>query len=166
MLVYLLRHGIAEDHGFRGTDAERQLTEEGRAKTAAALRSVASMRFATPMLVISSPLVRAIETADIACTEFATDAKRLISESLTPSAEIDKTLALVASHIHEASPILLVGHEPHLSTFASALVGSQTPILEMKKASLVVFELYRIDAPRMRGVLTALLPPRIGELSR
>lgn len=164
MILYLLRHGIAEDHSSRGSDASRMLTEEGKQKTRRALEVASAMRLATPTLIASSPLVRAIETADIACTTFAPQASRVVTDVLIPSADIDRTMSFIGSVIHEHSPIMLVGHEPHLSTLASALIGSAAPAVEMKKASLAMFEIYRLDAPRMRAVLTALLPPRIAEL--
>lgn len=137
---------------------------EGREKTATVMAAARKMRLASPVLVVSSPLVRAVQTAEIACTEFAVSANRVISDVLLPSADIDRTMAFIGSVIHEHSPVMLVGHEPHLSTLAGALVGAHGPAIEMKKASLAVFELYRLDVPRMKAILTALLPPRIGEL--
>ncbi len=164
MLLSLLRHGIAEDHGSRERDDERELTDEGRAKTKRAMQAARAMKLIPPALVISSPLIRAVQTADIACKDFARDAKRMTSEALIPSADILNTMSLVAEHIKKDSPVMLVGHEPHLSAFGSALIGSGSPIIEMKKAALAKFELYNLDPPRMRGLLTALLPPAVGAM--
>ncbi len=164
MLLYLLRHGIAEDHGSRGSDSERELTNEGREKTGLAMQAARAMRLVPPVLVISSPYARARQTAEIAMSEFARHAELEISTALVPSADIHTTMALVAEAIKRLSPLMLVGHEPHLSSFGSALLGSTTPVIEMKKASLAKFEIYRLDVPRMRGALTALIPPKIGSL--
>ena len=164
MLLYLLRHGIAEDHGSRERDEERELTEEGKEKTKRAMQAARAMKLVPPALVITSPLIRAIQTADIASKEFARDAKRLMSEALVPSADIISTMSLVVEHLGKDSPVMLVGHEPHLSTFGSALLGSSSPVIEMKKAALAKFEIYRLEVPRMRGMLTALIPPSVSNL--
>ena len=162
MLLYLLRHGIAEAHGSRRSDDERELTEEGMEKTKLALKAVRAMKLEQPSLIIASPYIRAQQTAEIAHREFGSHAQLKNSEVLIPSGDITSTMSLVAEYIRDNSPLMLVGHEPHLSTFASAILGSSSTIIEMKKASLAVIELFRLDTPRMRGVLTALLPPKIG----
>ncbi|HYM21370.1 MAG TPA: phosphohistidine phosphatase SixA [Candidatus Kapabacteria bacterium] len=164
MLLYLLRHGIAEDHGSRDRDDERELTAEGKEKTKRIMQAVRAMKFLPPALVISSPLIRAVQTADIACKEFAREAQRMTSDALIPSADIVSTMSLLADHIKDQTPVMVVGHEPHLSTFASALLGSDHSIIEMKKAALAKFELYRLEVPRMRGFLTALITPSISNL--
>lgn len=164
MLLYLLRHGIAEDHGSRGGDAERELTDEGKEKTGAALIALKKMKLFPPELVIASPLIRAQQTAEIALETFATDARFETSDALTPMSEVTETMALVAKWARKFSRIMLVGHEPHLSSFGSALLGSPTPVMEMKKAAVAKFEITHFDAPRMRGHLVALFPPKIGSL--
>jgi phosphohistidine phosphatase len=164
MLLYLLRHGIAEDHGSRASDAERELTDEGKEKTRAALLAVKKMKLFPPELVIASPLIRAKQTAEIALEVFAKDGKFEISDALIPMAEITDTMSLVAKWAKKYNRIMLVGHEPHLSSFGSALLGSPSPVIEMKKAAVAKFEISRLDVPRMRGLLVALLPPKIGSI--
>jgi phosphohistidine phosphatase len=165
MLLYLLRHGIAEDHGTRAIDSERMLTEEGIKKTTAAMNAIAAMNIASPQLIISSPYIRAYQTAEIAHKAFEVRQEIIKSETLIPSADIIATMGMVAGYIDKYSPLMIVGHEPHLSSFGSALLGSSSPVIEMKKASLACFELYRLDVPRLRGVLTKLIPPKIGSLA-
>jgi phosphohistidine phosphatase len=164
MLLYLLRHGIAEDHGSRSSDSERELIDEGKEKTHAALVAVKKMKFFPPELVISSPLIRARQTAQIAIDAFAKDAPLEISDALKSEAEIIDTMLLVAKWAKKYQRIMLVGHEPHLSEFGSALLGSEVPVIEMKKAALAKFEITRLDVPRMRGHLIALFPSKIGSL--
>ncbi len=165
MLLYLLRHGIAEDHGTRASDSERELTEEGIKKTTAAMKAIAAMNIPSPVLIISSPYMRAYQTAEIAKEAFEVRAAIVKSETLIPSADIVTTMTVVAEQIAGHSPLMLVGHEPHLSSFGSALLGSSSPIIEMKKASLACIELYRLDVPRLRGILTKLIPPKIAALA-
>ena len=164
MLLYLLRHGIAEDHGSRGSDAERELTDEGREKTRAALTAVKAMKFFAPELVVSSPLIRAKQTAEIALESFAKGAKFEISDSIRSESEVTDTMSFVAKKAKDFSRIMLVGHEPHLSQLGSALLGSVSTVIEMKKSAIAKFEITRLDVPRMRGYLVALLPAKIGNL--
>ncbi len=164
MLLYLLRHGIAEDHASRGGDAERELTEEGREKTTAALLAAKKMKLASPELVIASPLIRAQQTAQIALEIFAKGAKFETSEAIKPASDITETMALIADRSKKYGSVMLVGHDPHLSLLGSALLGSSAIVIEMKKAALAKFEISRFDVPRIRGQLVALLPPKIGSI--
>lgn len=164
MLLYLLRHGIAEDHGSRASDAERELTDLGRERARAVLLAAKKMKLAAPDLVIASPLIRAQQTAEIAMEIFAKSAKFETSDLITPMSDVTETMALITDRAKKYDRIMLVGHDPHLSSFGSALLGSSTIVMEMKKASLAKFEISRFDVPRMRGYLTVLLPPRVGSL--
>jgi phosphohistidine phosphatase len=161
MLIYLLRHGIAEDHAARSSDAERKLVPEGKAKTKDMMKVLASMKYPTPDLVISSPLVRAEETAQLALEYFATEADYKKSDALTPMSDMLNTMSLLESVKKDYGTVMLVGHEPHLSLFGSVLLGATGQIIEMKKSAIALFELNRLEAPRMRGTLVALLPPRV-----
>jgi phosphohistidine phosphatase SixA len=61
--------------------------------------------------------------------------------------------------------LMLVGHDPHMTSLASLLVsGSTRPAVEMKKSALAVFEITQPDAMRMRGYLKCLLPPKISQV--
>lgn len=164
MILYLLRHGIAEEHGSQTSDEARKLVQEGKDKTRDAMKSLAKMKYPVPSLVISSSLIRAKETAEIAIEFFAPDAKYKMSDALRPMSDVIDTMALVHEYIREYRTIMLVGHEPHLSSFGSALLGAPHPVIEMKKSSIALFEILRNEVPRMRGTLTALFPPRIGSL--
>ena len=164
MLLYLLRHGIAEDHGTRATDAERELTELGRERVRDVLAAAKRMKLATPDLVIASPLIRAQQTAKIAMEVFAKNASFETSDLITPMSEVTETMALIADRAQKFDRVMLVGHDPHLSILGSALLGSSSIVIEMKKAALAKFEISRFDVPRMRGYLTVLLPPRVGSL--
>jgi phosphohistidine phosphatase len=65
MQVYLLRHGIAEEPAPGESDADRELTPEGRTKLRDNLR-IAAEAGAEPTLILSSPLVRALQSAELA----------------------------------------------------------------------------------------------------
>ena len=163
MHLYLLRHGIAEEHS--ASDAERKLVPEGKEKTREVMQALAAMNYPVPELVISSTLVRAKETAQIAVEEFAQGATTKESDFLVPMADMLDTMMLVEESFRKHKVVMFVGHEPHLSSFGSALLGLSRSGIEMKKSAVALFELLNADAPRVRGVLVGLFPPRVGNLS-
>ena len=129
MDIYLLRHGKAQDrHTGITSDAGRKLTESGRAEMEAIASGIISLGI-KPAVIISSPLVRATETAELvmsACKTARDRKKRFqprydIWQSLAPEADIRDTHALVAQ-MPPDSAVMLVGHEPHLSSFASSMI--------------------------------------------
>lgn len=115
MLVFLCRHAKAAPGE---PDAARELSTEGR-KQARALGELLAARKDTPVLVLSSPLVRARQTAD-AIAE-ATGAPLRIEERLAPGAT---AAALVAALAGETGPVATVGHQPDCSEIAVALTGN------------------------------------------
>src|ERR1035441_9919147 len=92
MELYLFRHGIAEEAAPGQSDAKRALTDEGRKKTA---EVVAAARRAgvEPSLIVSSPYVRAVETAQIAVEGFGYKGEIIRTETLVPFGSPDKVWA-------------------------------------------------------------------------
>jgi phosphohistidine phosphatase len=158
MELYLLRHGIAEDHAASGRDADRRLTDEGQKK----LRRVMERAHAAavnPTLIISSPYKRAIETAEIAARELGYAGEIERSNALVPDSSPQSIWAELRAHRDQAS-ILLAGHEPLFSATVAWLLGSTRGMVEFKKGALV-----RIDLPSIgtepRGVLQWMLTPKL-----
>src|SRR5579863_3037323 len=113
MEIYFLRHGIAEDHSPAGNDAERRLTNEGREKLRCVLKRAHAAEV-RPTLMISSPLKRAVETAEIAAHELGFDKKIVRSGALTPGSTPMKVWDELRLHREEES-VLLAGHDPLFS---------------------------------------------------
>jgi phosphohistidine phosphatase len=140
--IHLLRHGIAIDptDPASPTDPERFLTDKGIARTRAAARGIALLGIETPELVLSSPYVRAKQTADIAVEALALgDVPRRESDALVPVADP----AAIVAELKDAGTksVLCVGHAPNLDLVIATLVGSDEAITSLKKAgfcSLVV----------------------------
>ncbi len=136
MNLYLLRHGLAVEPGGPGftDDSERPLTSKGKAK----LEKVAAAMKALDLsfdLILSSPYIRAKQTAEIV-TDLLKARRRLeFTEALTPAGNVKKLVELI-NHLMPKD-VLLVGHEPFLSELISFLVGGNhgLPIV-MKKAGL------------------------------
>jgi len=151
--LIFLRHGPAGSRTeWTGPDAQRPLTDDGRVVVArvAALLARAGLR---PGALITSPLVRARETAEIAaaalgCPELLTQDARLAK-----GLDRKRVAALVTEHA-DARVIVLVGHEPDFSATIAELTGGAVTV---KKAGVARVDL---DEQTMRGTLVWLLPPR------
>jgi len=155
MELYLLRHGIAEDHA--ATDADRELTEEGRNKVRRVMKRAAQAGV-SPSLIISSPYKRALETAEIAASELAYEGKILRAGSLTPDSSPPSVWSEIKEHRDEPS-ILLAGHEPLFSATVAYLLGSTQQMVEFKKAALVRIDLHSFSTPQ--GILQWMLTPKL-----
>jgi phosphohistidine phosphatase len=155
MFIFLVRHGIAEDHGTRATDAERRLTEEGREKTARVAKEFRK-RVPRVSVIFHSPFVRAVETAEIFAGEFP-KTRREAAKGLTPMDSAKSALPLLAG-FGEDDCVMLVGHEPHLSSLVSLLItGRDSSVVEMKKAGIAGIE---CAANLQHARLSFLLSPK------
>jgi phosphohistidine phosphatase len=158
MDVYLFRHGIAIAPADPACppDPERWLTEAGVERTRAAARGLRALGI-SPEVVLSSPYVRARQTADIAIQELnlSTDALREVN-ALTPTGDPDDVLAALAEH--DAGAVLCTGHAPNLDRVLARAAGAPRVFTALKKAGLAVLSL----APPQpgRGQLVALYPAR------
>lgn len=152
MKLYLLRHGVAvERDETRLADAERPLTNKGIRKLEQSLPLL--KRLMQPDLVVSSPLVRARQTAAIAAQAWELEVQ--LSTLLAPGCDTEQILEAVQRHVH-ALEILLVGHEPDLSACIAGLTGGSR--VEMKKGAIAAIDLPLLEAGA--GTLLWLLPPK------
>ncbi len=159
MDVIFFRHGIAvEQEDWTGEDRERPLTKEGIARTKRAARGLAHLGV-RPSIVLTSPLVRAIETADIIRKKLDLNGDVYITEDLSPMSAPEQFLARLSEHIGEAS-VLCVGHEPHISATISTMISGKTATsMDMKKAGACC--IHFIDGPKAgTGVLQWFLPAK------
>lgn len=119
MRLTLIRHGEAGDDAPR--DELRSLTLRGRAAVARVARAL-RRRGGDFTLVVSSPLVRAVQTAEIIATGVGYGGRVVIDEGLVPEGRVSHLVAWVKAHEEEDS-IALVAHEPILSSLAGAFLG-------------------------------------------
>jgi phosphohistidine phosphatase len=136
-LIYLLRHGDAEDGD--GDDAARRLTPKGERQAEAAGRALATMGAGIDAC-LASPKVRALDTARLACKALGLAPE--VAEELR-GGRFD-SLALAAGR----GDVLLVGHEPDFSGEVARLTGAN---VKLKKGGLAV-----VDG----STLVALLRPK------
>lgn len=152
MKLYLLRHGIAADHGPDGTDASRPLTSEGIDKLRRTARGMERLGM-TLDLVLASPLARTQQTAEIIAREFKLHVQS--ADELAPGCDADRLIELVRQCAAER--IMIVGHEPDFSSMIGALTGGSR--VEMKKGALARVDLY--DLTLGTGTLIWLLQPHV-----
>jgi phosphohistidine phosphatase len=157
--LYLLRHGIAVEPGTPGfeNDANRPLIPKGerRLRSAAAAMKILELSFD---LILSSPFVRARQTAEIVADELKLKKRVEFFDGLVPGGNL-KALIHALNELKPAPEnVLLVGHEPYLSRLISLLVsGHADAAVEMKKGGLCkldVVELQHGQCARLAWLLT------------
>jgi phosphohistidine phosphatase len=158
MIVYLLRHGVAEE-ATRGSDDLRELTPEGITKLE---RASASWRRVVGRVdrILVSPLVRARQTAEIFARTVAKHAEQVETPELTPGAppRLAQTL-LQAELLHGFDGVACVGHEPNLGALLGVLTtGQERSAIPLKKGMLCAVELQ--SAASMTGRLLFALGTR------
>jgi phosphohistidine phosphatase len=139
MLVLLMRHGHAVDVAPGVGDAGRWLSKRGRKVTRKVARLLCDRRRRTPLTIWTSPLVRAVQTAEIVAAEAAhKDEIRAVAE-LSLGRDPNDLVRIIADEMIDAGrdsafagrsiqgPLLLVGHEPSLSLLASLLTNGAAP---------------------------------------
>jgi phosphohistidine phosphatase len=158
MEIYVFRHGIAADALAGQSDADRALTEAGRKKTAEVVRT-ARHAGADPSLIVSSPYLRAIQTARIAADEFGYRGEVLSTETLFPHGTPEDVWSELRDYRDERA-VLLAGHEPLLGRLVAWLLGVPALRVDMKKAAMV-----RIDVESFgvvpQGTLRWMITPKL-----
>lgn len=162
MRVIVFRHGIAHDRADPDCppDAERALTDDGKKRTKKAAKGLKEVG-CVPTRILTSPYVRAKETAAIAAEVLGVDASKVtITEALLPEAAPYAIFhALYAFHASDEE-ILCVGHTPNVDkVLAVALTGERAPVTALKKAGAAM--LLVDDLPRTKAQLAWLIPPKV-----
>lgn len=160
MQLLIVRHAIAAQRDAKRwpDDADRPLTAEGvrRARRAAAgLKRIAK----PPSLVLTSPLVRARDTAAI-LTQAARWPKAVACDALAPGKSPEEVLEVLRRQRANAECIAVVGHQPGLGRLLALCLGGVRPgAFELRKNAIAFLQFE--GQPRAgQGMLTALLPPR------
>jgi phosphohistidine phosphatase len=122
MDILLIRHGQAVDDAPGLGDAGRWLTPKGRKLSRKVSRWLAKSEKRTPCAIWTSPLVRAVQTAEILAAQVKYKAEIRACLELSPGHDPGDLLKLLAAEKVDG-PLALVGHEPLLSLIANALLG-------------------------------------------
>lgn len=160
MNLFLLRHGIAVERGTPGfeNDALRPLTPKGRRqlrRVAVAVRTM-ELRFD---VVLSSPLVRARQTAEVVAKELRLKRRLKTAEELSPGGSAKKLVQKINLLKTVPENLLLVGHEPDLGELISLLVTGKTGAgFALKKAGLAKLEIESLTVGQCATLAWLLTP--------
>lgn len=153
MKLYFLRHGLAgEPSEWRGNDFDRPLTDEGKERMTRQAATIATLDLELDA-VLTSPLMRAYQTAEIVARQLNRLDKLMKDERLGPGFNTQQLAKILAAH-PKANALMLVGHEPGLSETIGDLIGGGRVVC--KKGSLIRVD---VNAETLRGELVWSLPP-------
>ncbi|BAZ15613.1 phosphohistidine phosphatase SixA [Calothrix sp. NIES-4071] len=161
MELYLFRHGIAEDKSDAIEDEKRKLTTYGRHKTEKIAKRLVELGLKFDAL-LTSPLVRAHQTAEI-LMEAGLSNKLEISSYLAPDGSLSGWIEdwLSKQNFETDCKLVLVGHEPDLSSWAELLVwGEAKGNIVLKKAGMIGVKLPENAALLGQSQMFWLTPPK------
>ncbi|HTY62239.1 MAG TPA: phosphohistidine phosphatase SixA [Acidobacteriota bacterium] len=167
MRLYIVRHAIAAPHGTPGLpEDDRPLTEDGIKKMRQAAAGLRSLDY-VPELIMSSPLPRALQTAEILIDTFGLKRARLeILEALAPAGSREELYLAIASHEKKLESLMLVGHQPSLGEIAGEIIwGAAEHSLDLKKGGACLIELEHLGVPPSGNLVSLLTPSILRKLS-
>ena len=158
MILYVMRHAEAVEGSDTLQDEWRYLTEKGRGAAKKTCTSIARTA-PKPRLTITSPLTRAVQTAEIMAEKACRKNLVVASELLLPGADIDELVAhLKLKGCRDAKRVMLVGHEPQLGSLVTALLGRECGLVSLKKGACVALKLSPGADDKPAGFLWYLVP--------
>ncbi len=156
MKLYLLRHGLADWPGWTAPDDDRPLTEEGirEMRTVAAGLKRLNVK---PGIILSSPLPRALRTAEIAAEALGAPVEQ--RQALAPGFSPARLGSLLAGH--DSGDVMLAGHEPDFSGIIHAVTGAR---VKFPKAATAAIEIgNRLENSRLLWLFPAKALIRLSE---
>ncbi|HTI38328.1 MAG TPA: phosphohistidine phosphatase SixA [Vicinamibacterales bacterium] len=156
--VYLIRHGLAEERGAEWPDdSKRPLTADGMSKLRKEARGLRALDVEFDV-ILSSPLVRTRQTADVLIEVLDTKAPVTLSDALAPAGTPAAVIQEIVKHARKGR-IALVGHEPNLGELAAQLIHARAP-LTFKKGGVCRID-FDVLPPKGVGSLVWFLPPKV-----
>jgi phosphohistidine phosphatase len=152
MKLYFLRHGLAGDREtWMGDDFDRPLTDEGKERMAREAATIAKLNLNLDV-ILTSPLVRAYQTAEIVAQHLNLTDRLVKDDRLSPGFGSSQLAGILKAY-PEAKALMLVGHEPDFSQIIGELIGGGR--ITCKKGSLACVELTK----SRQGELAWMIPP-------
>ncbi len=168
MKLYILRHAIAEDRDeiLYPDDSLRHLTEKGEKKMVKIAEHLKDMGLQID-LILTSPYVRAYETARIVAKTFGIKKKQLVlSDHLTPSG-FAKDLIAEINENYQVENLMLVGHEPYLSDLVAMLVaGDPSMSITMKKGGLCCLSIDNLLYDKCATLEWLMMPAQLTRMGK
>lgn len=158
MILYVMRHGEAVEGSDTLQDQWRYLTEKGRLDAKKTCSSIARSG-PKPRLTITSPLTRAVQTAEIAAEKACRKNVVVASELLLPGGDNGKLITYLKG-CRTAGRVMLVGHEPQLGSLVATLLGHGDGTISLKKGACVALKLDTSPDAKPAVFLWYLVPDR------
>jgi phosphohistidine phosphatase len=155
MQLYFLRHGEADWPEWKKSDDERPLTDFGKKEVRDVAKFLARLKV-RPDLIVTSPLPRAAQTAEIAADCLKPKLRK--DELLAPGFGTSELGTVLKRH--RSNALMLVGHEPDFTNVISGLTGAS---LKLSKAGVALLE---VDPESEEGKLLWLFPPKFARKSK
>ena len=167
MNLYIVRHAIAVEPGTPGydDDSQRPLTDTGRKKMKKIVKGLRQFEVELD-LILSSPYVRARDTAEILASEFKMKKKVAFTDNLIPPGNFDSLIDEIGEK-YDVNNLALVGHEPMLSRFISFLMtGNPDAAIMLKKGGVCLLSADNLRQERRAALQWLLTPAIMVELSK
>jgi len=159
MKLYLIRHGLAGQHGDYANDDDRPLTTEGKRKTEQVAKRLRSLELQFD-LILTSPLTRAKQTAEILKGAHLSDVLD-VAGYLAPGGDIQCWHTWLEAWRTPEKSLALVGHEPDLSRWAELLIwGEVRDRILLKKAGTIGLDVPDSGSAISNSQLFWLTPPK------
>jgi phosphohistidine phosphatase len=157
MNLYLIRHADAEPISPTKSDHKRELTPKGKESIRKAAegwkKTIKSLD-----IIASSPLIRAVQTAEIVASVFNYKAKIITDKKITSGCKLEDLIDFIRSF--DEGNVAVVGHEPDISRHLSALVSSSGMYTEFKKSSIAKIK-FEGKVRASGGTLEFLIPSEL-----
>jgi phosphohistidine phosphatase len=156
--LYLIRHGIAAERGEQyPDDSKRPLTSQGISRLKQEAKGLDELDVSIGVF-LTSPLVRAKQTADVLAEGMKGHPPVITTDSLAPAGATAAVMQEISKHLRKGS-IALVGHEPNMGELAARLIGGRAPI-EFKKGAVCRID-FDVPPPKGIGMLRWFLTPKM-----
>jgi phosphohistidine phosphatase len=156
--LYLIRHGVAAERGDEyPDDSKRPLTSGGISRLRKEAKALEELGVGFDH-IITSPLTRTRQTADIFAESLKSKPSLSQSDALAPAGTSAAVIQELAKHMRKGR-IALVGHEPNLGELAARLIGARLP-LEFKKGGICRID-FEVFPPKGVGQLRWFVTPRM-----
>ena len=156
--LYLIRHGVAAERGADfPDDSKRPLTSDGISRLKKEAKALAELDVDFD-LIISSPLARAKQTAEVFAQVMSSRPSVTLTDALAPAGTPAAVFQELSKHMRKAR-IALVGHEPNMGELAARLIGARAPI-EFKKGGICRID-FEVFPPKGTGQLRWLVQPKM-----
>jgi phosphohistidine phosphatase len=167
MNLYIVRHAIAVDRGTPGydDDSQRPLTDKGIRKMNKIVKGLHQFDLKLDK-ILSSPYVRARDTAKILATEFQRENQLSFSDNLIPPANFEALIAEIHEK-YDVDSLALVGHEPMLSQFVSWLtIGNTEMKMVLKKGGVCCLSADNLYQDHRAELIWLVTPALMLQLSK